>query len=42
MGEHRNTLLFNVVSWITAVSMIILTFILVLQALTQALRPASS
>ena len=42
MGEHRNTLLFNIVSWITAVSMIILTFILVLQALTQALRPASS
>lgn len=42
MGEHTNTLLFNIVSWITAVSMIILTFILVLQALTQALRPASS
>jgi Mn2+/Fe2+ NRAMP family transporter len=42
MGEHRNTLLFNIISWITAVSMIILTFILVLQALTQALRPASS
>ena len=42
MGEHRNTLLFNVVSWITAVSMIILTFILVLQALTQVLRPAGS
>ena len=42
MGEHRNTLLFNIISWVTAVSMIILTFILVLQALTQVLRPAGS
>ena len=38
MGEHTNTVLFNVVAWGTAVAMIILTFILVFQALAQALR----
>jgi Mn2+/Fe2+ NRAMP family transporter len=42
MGEHRNSLLFNIVSWITAVAMIILTLILVLQALMQAFHPPSS
>jgi len=41
MGEHTNTLLFNVVAWVTAVAMIILTFVLVFQALAQALRPPS-
>jgi len=41
MGEHTNTFLFNVVAWITAVAMIILTFILVFQAIAQALHPPS-
>jgi len=40
MGEHSNTLLFNVIAWFTAVSMIILTLVLVLQAITQALHSA--
>jgi Mn2+/Fe2+ NRAMP family transporter len=39
MGEHTNTLLFNIIAWITAVAMIVLTCILVLQAITQALHP---
>jgi len=38
MGEHTNTLLFNIIAWITAVAMIVLTCILVLQAITQALH----
>lgn len=42
MGEHTNTLLFNIIAWVTAVAMIILTFILVLQALTQALHSPAS
>jgi NRAMP (natural resistance-associated macrophage protein)-like metal ion transporter len=42
MGEHTNTLFFNTIAWITAVAMIILTFILVLQAITQALHPPAS
>jgi Mn2+/Fe2+ NRAMP family transporter len=42
MGEHTNTLLFNIIAWITAVAMIVLTFILVLQAITQALHPPAS
>ena len=41
MGEHTNTLLFNIIAWITAVAMIVLTFILVLQAITQALHAAA-
>jgi Mn2+/Fe2+ NRAMP family transporter len=41
MGEHTNTVLFNVVAWVTAVAMIILTLILVFQALAQALHPPS-
>jgi len=41
MGEHTNTFLFNVIAWITAVAMIILTFILVFQAIAQALHPPS-
>ena len=40
MGEHTNTFFFNVVAWFTAVAMIILTVILVLQAIVQALHPA--
>ena len=39
MGEHTNTLLFNIIAWITAIAMIVLTCILVLQAITQALHP---
>ena len=39
MGEHTNTFLFNVIAWVTAVAMIILTFILVFQAISQALHP---
>jgi NRAMP (natural resistance-associated macrophage protein)-like metal ion transporter len=39
MGEHTNTFLFNVVAWVTAVAMIILTIVLVLQGIIQALHP---
>src|SRR6516164_4151614 len=42
MGEYTNTVLFNVIAWITAVAMIILTFVLVFQAITQALHPPAS
>ena len=35
MGEHTNTLAFNVVAWITAVAMIALTMVLVGQAILQ-------
>jgi Mn2+/Fe2+ NRAMP family transporter len=41
MGEHTNTLLFNIIAWVTAVAMIILTFILVFQGISQALHPPS-
>src|SRR5277367_559255 len=40
MGEHTNTFLFNVVAWIIAVFMIILTFVLVAQAIYQSFHPA--
>jgi Mn2+/Fe2+ NRAMP family transporter len=39
MGDHTNTFFFNVVAWVTAVAMITLTFVLVLQAIVQALHP---
>jgi Mn2+/Fe2+ NRAMP family transporter len=42
MGEHTNTLLFNIVAWITAVAMIILTLVLVFQAIYQAIHPPAS
>lgn len=42
MGEHTNSLFFNTIAWITAVAMIILTFILVLEAITQALHPPAA
>jgi len=42
MGEHTNTLLFNVIAWITAVAMILLTFVLVGQSLLQAVHPPAS
>ncbi len=35
MGEHTNTLAFNVVAWVTAVAMIALTMVLVGQAILQ-------
>jgi len=38
MGEHTNTLTFNVVAWITAVAMIVLTFVLVGQGIYQWVR----
>jgi Mn2+/Fe2+ NRAMP family transporter len=38
MGEHTNTLAFNVVAWITAVAMIVLTFVLVGQGIYQWVR----
>jgi Mn2+/Fe2+ NRAMP family transporter len=40
MGEHTNTFLFNVVAWIIAVFMIVLTFVLVGQAIYQSLHPS--
>jgi len=40
MGEHTNTFLFNVVAWIIAVFMIILTFVLVGQAIYQSFHPS--
>jgi Mn2+/Fe2+ NRAMP family transporter len=42
MGEHTNTLLFNIIAWVTAVAMIILTFILVFQGISQALHAPSA
>ena len=42
MGEHTNGFFFNLVAWVTAVAMIILTFILVFQAIYQALHPPAT
>ena len=42
MGEHTNTLAFNIVAWITAVAMIALTFVLVFQSIQQALHGSGS
>src|SRR5580700_6089957 len=39
MGEHVNTLTFNVVAWVTAIAMIILTLVLVYTSLFQAAPP---
>jgi len=39
MGEHVNTLTFNIVAWVTAVAMIILTLVLVYTSLFQATPP---
>jgi NRAMP (natural resistance-associated macrophage protein)-like metal ion transporter len=36
MGEHTNTLTFNIVAWVTAIAMIILTLVLVFQGIAQA------
>jgi NRAMP (natural resistance-associated macrophage protein)-like metal ion transporter len=40
MGEYTNTFLFNIVAWIIAVFMIILTFVLVAQAIYQSFHPS--
>src|SRR5271165_2218584 len=41
MGEHTNTLSFNIVAWVTAIFMIVLTLVLVGQAILQALHGGS-
>ncbi len=38
MGDYTNTLTFNVIAWVTAVAMIILTFVLVGQGVLQWVR----
>ena len=40
MGEHVNTLTFNIVAWVTAIAMIILTLVLVYTSLFQSAPPA--
>jgi Mn2+/Fe2+ NRAMP family transporter len=40
MGEHTNTFFFNIVAWIIAVFMILLTFVLVGQAIYQSFHPS--
>lgn len=40
MGEHVNTTTFNIVAWVTAVAMIILTLILVYTSLFQGASPS--
>jgi Mn2+/Fe2+ NRAMP family transporter len=42
MGEHTNGFLFNLVAWVTAVAMIILTFVLVIQSIYQAFHPPAT
>jgi Mn2+/Fe2+ NRAMP family transporter len=42
MGEHTNGFFFNLVAWVTAISMILLTFVLVFQAIYQALHPPAT
>jgi NRAMP (natural resistance-associated macrophage protein)-like metal ion transporter len=39
MGEHVNTLTFNIVAWVTSIAMIILTLVLVYTSLFQAAPP---
>jgi len=42
MGEHTNGFFFNLIAWITAIAMIILTFVLVFQAIYQAFHPPAT
>jgi Mn2+/Fe2+ NRAMP family transporter len=42
MGEHTNTVMFNIVAWTTAIFMIILTMVLVGQAILQAIHPPAT
>jgi NRAMP (natural resistance-associated macrophage protein)-like metal ion transporter len=39
MGEHVNTMTFNIVAWVTAIAMIILTLVLVYTSLFQSAPP---
>jgi len=41
MGENVNTLTFNIVAWVTAIAMIILTLVLVYTSLFQAALPSA-
>jgi NRAMP (natural resistance-associated macrophage protein)-like metal ion transporter len=41
MGEHTNGFFFNLIAWITAIAMIILTLILVVQSIYQSFHPPS-
>jgi Mn2+/Fe2+ NRAMP family transporter len=42
MGEHTNGFFFNLVAWVTAVAMIILTFVLVVQSINQYFHPPAT
>jgi NRAMP (natural resistance-associated macrophage protein)-like metal ion transporter len=42
MGEHTNGFFFNLIAWITAIAMIILTFVLVGQAIYQSFHPPAA
>jgi len=42
MGDYTNTFMFNLVAWITAIAMIILTFVLVAQSIYQVFHPPAS
>jgi NRAMP (natural resistance-associated macrophage protein)-like metal ion transporter len=41
MGEHTNTVAFNIIAWVTAIFMIALTFVLLFQGIQQALHGPS-
>ena len=41
MGEHTNTVAFNIIAWVTAIFMIALTFVLLFQGIQQALHGSS-
>jgi Mn2+/Fe2+ NRAMP family transporter len=42
MGEHTNTVFFNIIAWTTAIFMIILTFVLVALSIYQSFHPPAS
>jgi Mn2+/Fe2+ NRAMP family transporter len=42
MGKYTNGFVFNLIAWVTAIAMIILTLILVFQAIFQALHPQAT
>jgi Mn2+/Fe2+ NRAMP family transporter len=39
MGEYVNTLTFNIIAWVTAIAMIVLTLVLTYTALFQTATP---
>ena len=41
LGEHTNTVAFNIIAWVTAIFMIALTFVLLFQGIQQALHGPS-